>query len=210
MKNISKALLASAIALTASTAFAEGDSVTLTVTGAVTPSACTPTLGGNFEFGAIDKANLPVNQTGTHYVVPYKELTFTVSCAAPTSFVLAPTDHKADSRDANSGFYTFGLGWTAGGSKIGYYVLGLLDAAAGGNPVKVYRATDSSATAWEESEGMDGPQGRYSRFGDSPSTYSSYQQVTATLAAFPYVRSDLDFSEEIKLDGSATIEVKYL
>ncbi|WP_164931785.1 DUF1120 domain-containing protein [Dyella sp. M7H15-1] len=210
MKNLSKLVLASSLVLAASTAFAE--SVDFTVSGTISPSACVPTLSGNFEFGTINSTTLKLD---TSYegikTVAAKDLYLNVACSAATSFALSATDNKAGTVSNNVAGQlpeAFGLG-QANGKNIGGYLVGLRSAVGDSGPVKTFKATDDTATTWAVSYNLDA-RGNYTRFGLSADTYNSYSSILAALSVQPLFDADIDLSNEITLDGSATIEIKYL
>ncbi|WP_164931784.1 DUF1120 domain-containing protein [Dyella sp. M7H15-1] len=207
MNKISKTLLASALALTASTVFAE--SVDFTVSGTISPSACVPTLSGSFDFGVINSTELKDVEGGVKRA-PTKTVDFRIDCTAPTSFMMVATDNKAgtvsDSVTALSPYF-FGLG-QANGKNIGGYKAELGHAFGDGTLANVYLATDSSASSWVQSLAVN--PNDYYRFGTSENSYNSYSTVMATLTVLPYLDASLDFGDEITMDGSATIEIKYL
>ncbi|WP_449438997.1 DUF1120 domain-containing protein [Pseudomonas migulae] len=94
MKKIPHALTMAFIALTSPLTFA-ASSTDLTVTGLITPNACTPTLadGGNIDIGKVPAKNLnPIANTevGNHYMA------FNVNCDAPVLFAVKSIDNKPD------------------------------------------------------------------------------------------------------------------
>ena len=116
----------------------------LTITGTITPSACTPTLGNN---GLVDYGRLSVESleaTNDSYSLPEKNLTFTVDCAASTLFALIGTDNRsASSADQNG----FGLG-LHGVTSIGHYALLFENAELDGQQANGLLSMDAGQT-WQ-------------------------------------------------------------
>jgi type 1 fimbria pilin len=93
----------STAALVSVAPYALASSTDLTVTGVITPAACTPTLsnGGVVDNGKISAKDLDqVRETlvGTH------PLQLSVSCDGPTQFALKPVDHQAGTAALTSWF----------------------------------------------------------------------------------------------------------
>ena len=96
--------------------------VDLTVTGLITPMACTPVLssGGLVDFGKISRNDLNPS-TGTR--LPHKYLTLTVNCNAPGRYALRMRD-TADGLPTSTA--SFSTGWTGQQrNKIGVYSVAL-------------------------------------------------------------------------------------
>ncbi len=93
--------------------------VELTVTGLITPMACTPVLsgGGLVDFGKISQQDL--NQSvGTR--LPLKSLTLSINCNAAGRYALRMRDNRDGTAHVNSEIF-YGLGLDNSGGKIGVY-----------------------------------------------------------------------------------------
>ncbi|MDA8513298.1 DUF1120 domain-containing protein [Citrobacter sp. Igbk 14] len=135
---IKKEVLAIALALSTSSAFAE--SIDLKVTGKIIPPACTTAFasgGGTVDFGNILTSTLNPSQATA--LAEIKSVPVTITCDEATRVGVTFTDQRADSRPTEDlGVYTdpnmalgqagyFGLGFTAADSttKIGAYTLAI-------------------------------------------------------------------------------------
>ncbi|QJI30865.1 DUF1120 domain-containing protein [Pseudomonas sp. ADAK18] len=190
-----------------SPAFA-ASSVDLTVKGLITPSACTPTLPGVVDFGKISAKDLNLDK---HTTLEEKTVQLTISCEASTLFAINPIDNRAGS--ASSSNSTYGLGLINNTEKLGRYFLMFR------NPV-----TDIP------SEMLTFSAGRWSWLGDDDAAipnqliaFGSFQNdvgylphtlqnaaVEIVLNASIAPANTLTLTNEVALDGSATMELKYL
>jgi hypothetical protein len=241
MKNISKALIATAVMLSVSPAFASSVAE-ITVKGTITPAACTPTLsnGGVVDFGVISVNDLVAD---AQTLLKVKDLELTISCTAPAMIGFTHIDNRHSSLvDAIGGVRIpsptgsgsvfgessrmSGLGLSAGGKKIGSYmvsgsagkfvadgsVVGLIfnragaDASWEGLPMGFVTGPNvipsgGGATNWIYSFGEVG--------GSSP---KPVRNVTGTLQVSASIASSqgLTFEDEVVFDGSSTFTIVYL
>lgn len=191
--------------------------VELTVSGLITPMACTPTLsgGGVIDFGKISQQDL--NQAnGTR--LPLKYLTLTVNCNAPGRFVLRMRDNRDGTAHVNSEIY-YGLGLDASGNKIGVYSVSFDPKQTVADDLPVIYGTESTTggIAWRPSNSnpIDIGSRSYLGFTDlagSTAGPSAIQTLTSTLKleAVINAKQNLDLSTDTLMDGSATMEVVYL
>lgn len=130
-----KVLLATALSLCVTSAFAADPSAVLKVKGTLTNAACTPVLsnGGTVDYGTINLGSLnasAVNQLGQ------KNIDLTINCTAATKVSWNMVDDRADTNaglTVENGMFgggiikgasqTYGVGKTAGGVNIGSYAL---------------------------------------------------------------------------------------
>jgi hypothetical protein len=182
--------------------------VDLAVKGLITPIACTPSLSSNnVDYGKLSAKDLkPTSDT----YLPLTVLKLIVSCDAKTRLAIRALDNRLGS--APDGWDDdFGLGLiNAGTQKVGGYQLKLLNPTADSNPgqaIRSFTGVDDWArdSIWLPSY--------YMSVGDGTTDQPTELQVlTADLRIAPaIVRADsLDLSNEVAIDGSATLEVKYL
>jgi len=194
-------LLGSATSFAAST-------VDLTVTGLIVPSACTPSLsdGGHIDHGKISAKDLNPDrftQVGSH------DMTLTVTCDGTTVIAIHAIDNRAGSSSIPA--EAFGLGFANDNQPLGHYFLGAYDAVADGAPMQTIISADGGDT-WTET-GRWYP-GRYvsAASPDTPLQPAPLKELTAKLAMTTWIEptDSLDLSDDIPIDGSATLEVKYL
>ena len=130
-----KILLASALALSVTSAFAADQVAVLKVQGTLTNAACTPTIGngGVVDYGTIHLGTLSktaVNQLGK------KQVDLTISCSSNTKVGFQIVDDRsetdalltvenayANGESASSTGRTYGAGLTPGNVKIGSWAL---------------------------------------------------------------------------------------
>jgi hypothetical protein len=200
-------LLGSAFLLAGATCAFAASSTSLTVTGIITPVACTPSLskGGLVDNGKISAGDLnPAWST----LVGTQPLQLTVACNAPARFALDPIDNRASTGIAPN---LFGLGLTDDGEKLGYFHVGVKNALADGQPAQAIYSDDGGAT-WDKTT-ITGP-------GELLSVSSATDfsvpiavedltmdfEVQITIAP----ADNLTLTDEVVMDGSATFEMKYL
>ncbi len=205
MKTRLTTLAASALLLSSATTFA-ASSVDLTVKGLIVPSACTPSLSGG---GVIDHGKISAKDLNSDRitVIGNNTLSMAVNCDAPILFALHSIDNRAGSGLASD----YGLGFINDTQKLGRYSLTLRNPVTGdGTVVQTIGSYDQEYWYAE-------------RFWD-PSMYMSVAAMDDDTQPVPVQdlsfdlevqtvinRADgLDLSNEVNIDGSATLEVKYL
>ncbi|APC15811.1 hypothetical protein BLL42_08725 [Pseudomonas frederiksbergensis] len=191
--------------------------VDLTVTGRITPLACTPSLSNNglVDYGKISRQYLSVDKRTQ---LRDQTLDLNLQCDAPARFALLMRDNRDGSAIVNSEIY-YGLNRDSSGNKIGLYSLNFdpANTVVDGWP-QVYR-TDSTTggVAWSSSNSRSIPIGARSYLGFTDVAGSSAgpigirsltSRVTVETVIAP--TSELDLSADVQLDGAATLDVVYL
>lgn len=119
-------------------------SVDLSVTGAITPAACTPALsgGGVVDHGKISFSDLnPVPSRDT--ALPVASLALSVNCTAATLFAIKSSDNRGGtSAEPGAGLSSFGLGLVNGDKKVGWYTLKTSSSLADGVSQPVIESAD--------------------------------------------------------------------
>ncbi|NMX61248.1 DUF1120 domain-containing protein [Pseudomonas sp. WS 5059] len=206
MKPLFTALATSLMLLGCATTYA-ASTVDLTVKGLIVPSACTPNLsgGGVIDHGKISAKDLrPDNPThiGSHVI------TLAVLCDAPIQFALHSIDNRAGSSTVAS---DYGLGLINGTQKLGWYQLTLRNPVADGVAMQPIASGDGGNTWYSEKFWDAGLYMAVAALDDATQPASVKEMVTELLVVTSIARTDsLDLSNEVTLDGSATLEVKYL
>lgn len=200
--------LATSVLLLGSTATFAASTVDLVVKGKIIPAACTPELsrGGVIDHGKISAKDLrPDNPTqiGNHV------LTMTVDCDAPILFALHSIDNRAASSLTRE---LYGLGFINGDQKLGWYNLQMLNLVVNDSIVAQPIASADQGNIWyRENHWEPGIYMSAASMDDDTQPLAVEKlrldlQVISTIA-----RTDgLDLSNEVNIDGSATLEVKYL
>ncbi|WP_153787550.1 DUF1120 domain-containing protein [Pseudomonas sp. EMN2] len=214
--------VAALIALYTATSFSlsalAASSTDVSVTGTITPAACTPSLSGagDFDFGKISAQDL--NQDAiTQFESGMQRLT--IACSAPTRFALDGIDNRAGTAHLANAMY-FGLGLN-GTEKIGGFRMGIQPTglnADGATDVTRMRSVNGSAwmpvtsgVVYLASRGVGSPvlYGFALQGASEPSpisTLSADLQVTMSIVK----ATDLTLTNDISIDGAASIEVTYL
>ncbi|MCK1787203.1 DUF1120 domain-containing protein [Pseudomonas sp. TNT11] len=183
--------------------------VDLAVTGLIVPSACTPTLSAStVDVGRVSVKDL--NQDTRTFLTP-TTLTLSVNCEASTLFAMKATDNRSDSAAAIN---ELGIGKTAAGERIGGYWLMLSNATADTTAVQMIGSTNNG--------------GSWFRFREDDAWGTTYllsiaavgagsvpipaQNTQMALSVNPFINpaKNVTINEDTLIDGSATIEVKYL
>jgi hypothetical protein len=198
--------VASALLITGTAPAFAASTVDLTVKGIITPNACTPSLssGGVIDHGKMSAKDLNATQITP---LPKVNLQMTVTCDAPVVFALKATDNRAGSGNASG----FGLGRINGTQKLGSYSLTMSAPLADGEVVQSIASFDNGTT-WEKYSFFEnGLMLSVATLADV-STPRPTQELVTDISYSGYInRTDgLDLSNEVNLDGSATIEVTYL
>ncbi len=189
----------------------------LTVTGLITPMACTPVFsaGGLVDFGKISQQDL---KQATPTMLPLKTMTLTVSCNSAGRYALRMRDNRDGTAYVNSEIY-YGFGLDASGGKIGVYSLKFDPRQTVADALPVIYGTESTTqgVAWRTSNSNPIDMGSRSLLGFTEVNGSSagptaIQNLTSTfiLEAVINAKQNLDLSQEVVMDGSATLEVVYL
>lgn len=205
MKTLFTALASSLMLLGSATTFA-ASTVDLTVKGLIVPSACTPSLssGGVIDHGKISAKDLWPNRLtliGTHV------MTVAVICDSTIKFAL----HSIDNRKGSSSFAAYGLGLINGTEPLGFFELWLRNAVADGVQVQTIGSMDGGNTWKSESEWIPGDYMAVAAQDDDTQPLPAKEAVMEMVVNTYINRTDgLDLSNEVTLDGSATLEVKYL
>ncbi len=134
-------------------------------------------------------------------------LSMTVDCDAPIQFALHPIDNRAA-----SGLTTdFGLGFINETQKLGHFSLTWRGMVADGVTVQPIASMDQGKTwysekFWEPSMYMAAA----SMSDDTQPLPIQNLSVDLEVLTIINAAASLDLSNEVTIDGSATVEVKYL
>ena len=186
-------------------------SVDMTVTGVITPSACTPTLaqGGVADYGKIAAKDLKPTTSTT---LPRIYLNMQVSCEAATLFAFNGIDNRAGSA---YGVYGYGLGMINDTQRLGGFWLTFTDTLADGLQLTKLASYNNGATWIDNSEEAIWMQGRLAAFGSNTDGIwapVAIKELTSQLRVSPSIApaNQLTLIEEQPIDGSATLELRYL
>ncbi|TFY92628.1 DUF1120 domain-containing protein [Pseudomonas kairouanensis] len=200
-------LCAALLISSTSNAFA-ASSVDLTVRGLITPSSCEPSLpsGGNVDIGKISAKDL---NTDRPTFLASHAMQITVTCDAATLLAIEAKDNR-DGTDYDNNTMMFGLGLINGSEKLGGMELRLTNAIADGVASRTIASLDNGLTWFTERNLM-----RTNIVSVADATTDApiaVQSLTSDLSIHPVIApaSGLTLNNEVAIDGSVTLTVKYL
>ncbi len=184
--------------------------IDLTVKGLIVPSACAPSLSAN---GVVDVGRFSVkdlNQDTWTRLTPVT-LQLNINCEAPTLFAMTATDNRTDSAVSNA---EFGIGKTLAGERIGGYYMELNKAIADDNNVQPIASMDNGTTWFPQMEDYAWASNLLVSIQDpaGPLVPVAAQNTQLELEVNAYILGtrNLTITQDTPIDGSATIEVRYL
>ncbi|MEX3773673.1 DUF1120 domain-containing protein [Pseudomonas sp. MYb118] len=200
-------LLGAMLLVGSASAFA-ASSVDLTVTGIITPSACEPTLsqGGLVDYGKLSAKDLNADRPTA---LDTKTLQFILTCDAATLAAIEAKDNR-DGTDFNNDSMEYGLGLINGDEKLGAMTLRLLSPVADDIGVRTVASEDGGATWYAERYLM---RSNIMSVADASAvTPVPFQRWTSDLQIAPRIAptNQLTLTNEVAIDGSVTMTVRYL
>lgn len=200
-------LTAALLLIGASSAFAS--STDLSVTGIITPSACTPSLtaGGIADHGKLSVKDLAPD---AHTYLPHAILVLAVNCEAPTMFAISPIDNRAGTGTAAR---QFGLGLINTSEKLGHFRVIPRNVMADTVEAQAILSNDSGKT-WEK-EGVDfwGANNIWGVAAVGPVTVPiPIKDLLLDLQVQTGIAptDDLTLTDEVDIDGSVVLQLVYL
>lgn len=184
--------------------------IDLSVKGLITPSACTPGLSsnGDVDLGKISAKDL---KQDTYTLLPERTLQMSIDCDASTLFALQGTDNRASSSTTSTGY---GLGLIDNTQKIGRYHFLMSNSVADEVTISALESLDGGQT-WMELDDAMWQRKNLAAFGSRTNGQWApvpIKALTTDLIVAPIISpaKDLNLANEVQIDGSATLEVKYL
>jgi len=225
---VKKVLLATALSLCVTSAFAADPSAVLKVKGTLTNAACTPVLsnGGTVDYGTINLGDLSATATNQ---LGQKNIDLTINCTAATKVSWNMVDDRSDSNanltvanalvgggSLSGAGQTYGVGKTVGGVNIGTYALMVKVDSVTADGAAVDPIYQQNATGnWTKSTNGSS-QGSHIRDFTVASTGTldplAFQTATFPLATSLAVQNTatLAITEDTQLDGQLTISLRDL
>lgn len=199
-------------------ALAAGRSRELRLQARFAPAACTPTLsnGGHVALGKLSVSDLNVDK---ETLLAPRAVSLSVVCDAPTAFALRMQDNRQGSATGVADESTYGLGLDARQQKIGRYRLLFDPAHINADTFAQVFNTDSATGGlpWSSASSRTAAVGanRYLGFSTTSGSTggpSAIQNLNATLSLEAVIAplGSLDLGNEVRLDGSGTLEIHYL
>ncbi|MBF7142481.1 MULTISPECIES: DUF1120 domain-containing protein [Pseudomonas] len=210
--NVIKTLLAAAACASVLTPVIAAEEVTLSVTGSVIPGACSVSLANpDIDLGTVRAENLNEEELTA---LPEMQVSYTTTCPSARAVGVSWVDNKAGTaygQDPTG----FGLG-EHNGKNIGFYHLvhhGASDAADGTMGPLIN--SSNGGTTWESVSSWianANGQNMMSYAIEGTTTPAQYTRHTGRfyLSAYIAPTKDLDLSENIEIEGNATMSLTYL
>ncbi len=218
-----KVILATAIAISTTSVFAAGTAV-MQVKGTLTNAACTAELGngGVIDYGFIRLGEL---SSTSNNKLGQKQIPVAINCTAPTKIGFTIIDNRGNSNaqlpvdiagnlNQTVKYYTYGLGMTNDGKKIGNYGMWMTDVTVDGNTAdSIGQNHDWSATTWKKTGVPRSDAYQTISFAETGKT----TPLAITTANFNFVTnlviwdtSTLAITDDTALDGQNTMTLVYL
>jgi len=216
--NLLPRLLTGVALLAALPAAMAASTVDLTVTGTLVPAACTPThTSPTVSFGKISTADLIDDKPSRPKQDQYH--TLNINCTGKTLFAIRGIDNRASTVGNTWYVSPYGLGLTPAGEKLGAHYLTLQPGLSqiDGNPVFITESTNGGSTWGASSSGAKAirSHGPILGFVDQSGVTTGPALIeNASLGLKSHIilapKNTLTLTDEVALDGAATIEVVYL
>ena len=209
--NTRLSLLTAALLLGGASSAYAASSTELTVTGFITPAACKPSLSdSDVYYGKIPAKALKLEER-TH--LDKVTIQLSVSCDAAAPFAIHTIDNRPNTADSTGGKF-FGLGLINGTQQLGGYRMDFINPVAD-SAVTTITSSNEGSTWIPYVEGETKWRDWWLAFGSEISgvwTPSAVQNVTVDIELLTHIAQakNLTLTDEVPLDGSATLEVKYL
>ena len=208
MNTLSRRLMPLCLCLTATPALC-ASTVEVSLTGIITPSACTPTLNPD---GIVDYGRVPARSLNLYEFtqLPTQHRELTVSCNEPVLFVLVGVDNRAASSVGPGFYYGLGNNIHAPTERLGSVALAIREATGDNQRVLVLASSNQGLTWFPESNAYPDT---YMGFAP-PGTLvpAAHRMVTATLQINTSINAAayLTLDQEVPLDGSIVLDLRYL
>nr|WP_319526825.1 DUF1120 domain-containing protein [Pseudomonas laurentiana] len=204
-------LLSSACLLGATSAFAS-ERADFRVKGVISPTPCTPLLDGMIDYGAIKATNLNPTE---HTQLPEKTLNYRILCESRKMVAVSWTDARKGTASDTPNDYAFGLG-RQGSNNIGKYFI-TNNATITADQTMVNMLYKLSGTPSEFQTGPDRYKfGTHTTHAFAPhgpdASPGAYATIASSIKVDTHIAptNDLDLSNDIELDGLATMTLHYL
>ena len=198
--NFKKTLLASLLMISASGAFA-AETATLSVKGAIAPTACNVTLGGasqsELTFDVTDYAGVQMD-------LEPQTIPFNIACS-PNAIAVTYTVSD-DSSNPNTSSITYGLGKHTNGDDIGRFTMEMSDATADNVSARpIFNTQGSWSSDGAVVKSSAGRNSFASATGDVAPVMA--KDFSATLTVSPTISPGLPANEAIELAGAVTFTI---
>ena len=196
------------LALNLTPAFA-GSTVELGVTGLITPQACNVLLSDS---GLIDFGKIPARLLNQSEVtlLPSQQMGLSINCEGPTLFALVGLDNQPNSSVAPDVLYGLGMNIHAPAERLGSVGLSVRGPVGDGVTLLVISSSDSGSTWHPEPNAYPKKYMGFARV--DAQQPEPIKQLVASLRVETAISpaNTLTLKEEVPLQGSITLDLKYL
>jgi len=203
---ITRALTLFALHLTP--AFA-ASTVDLSVTGRITPQACTVSLSDS---GLIDYGKIPARtlRPSEFTPLPSRQMGLGINCEGPTLFVLVGIDNQPNSSVNPEVLYGLGMNIHAPSERLGSVGLSLRGPVGDGSALQVISSADGGSTWHPEPNAHPRHYMGFARL--DTLVPIPIRQLVASLRVDTTISpaNSLTLKQEVPLQGSITLDLKYL
>jgi hypothetical protein len=205
----SLSLVTSAFLLMGASNLFAASSIDLRVVGALTPSACTPALSGG---GMVDHGKISMSDFPGDAYLPEVTLALSVNCEASTLMAVMAIDNRPGTawygHDTDG---AFGLG-LYNSRRLGGYQFLVKNVQADGAAAPAIESVDGKTwfPAPEDQTWQVGWMRSVGAVGEADALPVPVQSLAMEVLIQTRVRKPTGATEEVPLDGSATLDIVYL
>lgn len=182
-------------------------STDLSLRGAITPNACEPTIsgGGTVDYGKMSAKTLDPELPTS---LPRQSMQLSVRCEGPTFFTLTTFDNRSGSSAIHDDWH--GLGMTPNDEKLGSVGFSLYNPVADTAAVRMILSDDGGAT-WHPGAVLGHQLLTAVALGNAltPIAVKDFDADLMVLTKIAHANS-LTLTDEVPLDGHATVQLNYL
>lgn len=183
--------------------------VDLDIAGRITPQACSVSLSDS---GLVDYGKIPARTLNlTDFtVLPNQQMGLSISCEGPTLFALTGIDNQGNSSPDPQVFYGLGMNIHAPSERLGHVSLSLRGPVGDNATLQTLTSADNGATWTPEPHAYPRKPMAFAPAGVL--LPGPLRQLVASLRVDTSISpaNTLTLKEEVPLDGSITLDLKYL
>lgn len=174
-------------------------SAELKIAGKIKHSGCSVIASNN---GVYDYGSVPGNAADDQtQMLPTLKQAWQVRCESEAYLAIIPTDNRAASRSAQD-LRRFGLGNTADGRPVGYFLLGVAQSTVNGAPAALRSHTAASARPGSEVALISGERSDWLL---ADATRAAGHIYTMDISVTPVLTANIPVTDKVELDGSVTL-----
>lgn len=202
-------LMTPLISLTLAGIACAADTVDVTVTGRITPDACLIALSDD---GAVDHGRIPSHTLAqdAFTVLPSRFLELNIQCARPMLFALAGIDNRATSSLDPDMSYGLGSNPHAPEERLGAITLSYHSAVGDTQPMQVLVSADAGETWAPDANAYPRRYMGFALPGDRQPDYLGQLNAQLRIDTSVNFARDLTLDQEVPLDGSIVLDLRYL